>query len=404
MSVNLVDRNGKQFDLDLEGMRLHREARDAKMTFRQYVNAKFPTSANADETFKQMCARAGMRLQRNAETGQPASTIREMLDPMGYEAANQTGGTSTSNPASPDSRILFAPAIMEAVENIMETKEDDATAAFESLVGYRESVAGTRIEQPVLNFSGKGGPEDSAFSRQGQNSRPNTMLSITASDISRVIPASSFGMEISDEAMNNGLDFLTRTMARFYRKADYAEWVTQIGLLLAGNPDAADTPMDDGTAALAQVQAKSFDALCTTLGDLTQLAWLKYFYSQSMTMVPDKIVCDWDAMYGVETRADRPTNVMNNSTDRMDIPYQVIYPNFAKSVGIVVMPEGTFDANTLMGIDSSNAIAKITSSSVAYQAVEAQVMKRSTEMRFDRGFIIYRMYTDAFSVLSTTVA
>ena len=122
MSVNLVDRNGKRFDVDLEGMRLHREARDAKMTFRQYVNAKFPTSANEEETFKQMCARAGMRFTRNAETGQPASTIRDMLDPIGYEAANQSGGTYTSNPATPDSRILFAPALMEAVENVMMTK------------------------------------------------------------------------------------------------------------------------------------------------------------------------------------------------------------------------------------------------------------------------------------------
>ena len=46
----------------------------------------------------------------------------------------------------------------------------------------------------------------------------------------------------------------------------------------------------------------------------------------------------------------------------------------------------------------------ITSSTIAYQAIEAQVMKRSTEMRFDRGFILYRMYTDAFSVMLNTVA
>ncbi len=403
MSVNLVDIKGKQFELDLKGMTLHREAADAKVTFRQHVNAKFPTASDQPETFQQMCARAGMRFKRDEETGRPASTLREILDPIGFEAANQTGGTFTSNPAIPDSRILFAPALMEAVEDAMQTKENDATAAFESLVGYRETVAGTRIEQPVITFSGKGGPEDSSFSRQGQNARPNVILSITASDISRTIPASSFGLEISDEAMNNGLDFLTRTMARFYKKADYAEWVAQIAMILAGNPDAADTPMDDGTAALdATVTAQSLDALVTASGAISQLAWLKYFYLNSMTMVPDKIVCDWDAMYAVEVRAGRPTNVMNNSVDRMDAPYHILYPNFAEAVGMVVMPAGTFTANTLLGLDSANAIAKITSSSVAYQAIEAQVMKRSTEMRFDRGFIIYRQYTDAFSVLTLT--
>ncbi len=407
MAVTLIDKNGKQAELELNGMQLHAEARDAKMPFRQYVNDKFPTTAEQPETFKQMCVQAGLRFQRDPETGRPATTVREALDPLAtrYQAAttNQTGGTFTSNPAIPDSKILFAPALMEAVENAMETGENDATAAFESLVGYRESVAGTRIEQPVIDFSGKGGPEDASFSRQGQNSRPNVVLSITASDVSRVIPASSFGLEISDEAMNSGLDLVTRTMARFYKKADYAEWVTQLGLLLAGNSDAAVTPMDDGTAALDQTKADTLDSAIVAAGAITQEAWLKYFYMNSMTMTPDKIICDYAAMDAIENRTNRPTNVMNNSTDRMDVPYQVIYPNFAENVGMLVMPAGTWAANTIMGIDSKNAIAKITSSSVAYQAIEAQVMKRSTEMRFDRGFIIYRMYTDAFSTLSLTL-
>lgn len=402
MSLNLVDKNGKQFELELNGMQLHKEAMHAKKTFRQHVNEKFPTASDQPETFKQMCVRAGMRFERDEETGRPSSTLREILDPT-VEAAN---GSYTSNPETPDSRILFAPALMEAVENKMMTKENDATAAFESLVGYSETVAGTRIEQPVIDYGGKGGPEDASFSRQGQNARPNVILSITASDISRKIPATSFGLEISEEAMNNSLDFVTRTMARFYKKADYAEWVDQIGMLLAGNPDAASTPMDDGTAALSaqgrSVTANSLSSATLTAGNLDQEAWLKYFYKDSMNMVPDKIICDWDTMYAVENRADRPTNVMNNSTDRMDAPYNVIYPNFAESVGMVVMPEGTFTANTLMGIQSDEAIAKITSSSVAYQAIEEQVMKRSTEMRFDRGFILYRQYSDSFSVMTLT--
>ena len=406
--LNLVDKNGKQFDLELNGMQLHKEAMRAKKTFRQHVNSNSPTASDQPETFKQMCVRSGIRFERDEETGRPSSTLQEILDPdmnQGVEAAdNQTGGTYTSNPAVPDSRILFAPALMEAVENKMQTSENDATAAFESLVGYRETIAATRIEQPVIDFTGKGGPEDAAFSRQGQNSRPNVILSITASDISRKIPASSFGLEISDEAMNNSLDFVARTMARFYKKADYNEWVSQIAMLLAGNPDAAVTPMDDGTAALsAQGRSATADSLSSadlSGGGIDQEAWLKYFYKDSMNMVPDKIICDWASMYAVENRANRPTNVMNNSTDRMDAPYKVLYPNFAESVGMVVMPEGAFTAKTLMGIQTSDAIAKITSSTVEYAAIEEQVMKRSTEMRFDRGFIIYRQYNDAFSVLT----
>lgn len=400
MAVNIFAPDGGRVSVELNGMALHREAADKKISFRQLVNQKFPTASDKPETFKQMCAAAGLRFKRDKETGQPAATLREVLDPINYDAANQTGGTYTSNPAIPDSRILFAPALMAVVEDALQTKEGDATSAFESIVGYRETVASNRIEQPVISYSGKGGPEDSAFSRIGQNSRPNNMLSITASDISRKIPTNAIGLELSDEALNNGLDMVTRTLTRFYKKADYAEWVEQIGYILSGNTDGAVTPMDDGTAALATFTADSLSSADLSSGGIDQEAWLKYFYKSSMNMTPDVIVCDWASMYAIENRADRPTNVMNNSMDRMDTPYRIIYPMFKDSIDILVMPDGTFPAKTIMGMMKADAIAKITSSTADYQALEKQVMTKSTEMRFDRGFITYRMYSDAFSVMT----
>jgi len=405
MSVTLIDKEGSQYKVELNGMQLHREAADEKLTFRQHVNSKFSTSVDEPEPFQSMCMQAGLRFERDKETGRPASTIREAMNPAGYEATDQSGGTYTSNPAIPDSRILFAPALQEAVENKLQSKENKATAAFESLVGYRETVAATRIEQPVLNYSTKGGPEDAEFSRQAQNSRANVLLSITASDISRVIPASSFALEISDEAATASLDFVTRTMARFYKLADYKEWVAQLLMILNGNPDSANTPMDNGTAAIPSFTANSLTAATLTQGIINQEAWLKFFYRNSMTMTPDKCITAWDGMYAIENRENRPSNVTDDTNgDRMDAKYRVIYPEFADEIGMVVMPEDAgWPAGTILGMESENALAKITSSSVAYNAVEAQVMKRSTEMRFDRGFILYRQYTNSFAHMTLTV-
>ena len=183
------------------------------------------------------------------------------------------------------------------------------------------------------------------------------------------------------------------------------KYLLQLLMILQGNPDAAVTPMDTGTAAISAFTAASLDATVTSAGTISQKAWLKFFYRSAMTMTPDKIITTWDPMYAVENRSGRPTNVTDNTNgDRMDIPYNVIYPNFADSVGMVIMPEDAgWPANTLLGLQSNDAIAKITSSSVSYQAVEAQIMKRSTSMRFDRGFIIYRQYSDAFAHMTLTV-
>lgn len=408
MSVNILDKHGKRYPLDIggkQGMALYREAADRKLTMRQLVNEKFPTAADAPETFKQMCAASGLRFKADKETGQPATTLREALDPIPKYDASTSGGQGTYDQAEavPDSRILFPAAIMEVVEDSLMTGEDSATAAFESIVGMRSTVASKRLEQPVISFKNPQGAEDSGFQRTAQNTRPPIMLSLTASDIARTIPVGSIGMEISDEAMAMGLDLVSSTLTRFTKKNDYGEWVTQIGKLLSGDADAAVTPMSAATSALTSFQADSLDSGISAAGILSQAAWLKYLYKDNLQLTVDTIVCDFDTAIAIDNRTGRPTNVQDNSTDRMDIPFRIIYPAFQANVNILVMPEGTFPANTIMGLMSSDAIAKTTSSVASYSAIEAQVMKKSTEFRWDRGFITYRQYDDAFSVMTLTV-
>ncbi len=401
MSVSILDKNGKRDDLDLgNGLALYKEAGERKMSMRQLMNVKYPTAVGAPETFHQACAGAGLRFKADKETGQPATTLREALDPIQYDAA---AGTYDSAPAVPDSRILFPAAIMEAVEDSLQTDETSATAAFESIVGMRSTVASKRMEQPVISYKGPQGAEDSAYQRTAQNTRPAIMLSLTASDIARVIPVGSIGMEISDEALSMGLDLVGLTLARFTKKNDYAEWILQIGKLLSGDADAAVTPMSAATSALPTFTAASLDSAVTVAGTITQKAWLKYLYKDNLQLTVDTIVCDFDAAMALDNRIGRPSNVQDNSTDRLDIPFNVIYPAFQANVNILVMPTGSFPANTLMGLMSSDAIFKTVSSVASYSAIEAQLIKKSTEFRWDRGFLVGRMYDDSFSVMTLTV-
>jgi hypothetical protein len=398
MAVSFIDKDGHRQQVELNGMALYREAMAKKLTIRQLINQKYETVDGAPETFKQFCVSAGLRFKADEQTGVPAANLLEVFDPQ------MGASTFTSQPAVPDSRILFPAAIMEVIEDSLQSNVDPAVGSFESLVGYRQTIATNKLEQPVISYKGAKGPEDVQFQHVGQNTRPPIVLSLTASDTSRRIPTQSIGMEISREALaSNSLDIVALTMSRFLRTADYNEWVSQLGYVLSGDPDAAVSSMSAGTSALSSVTAKSFDtANISAAGSITQLAWLKYLYSNSMTMTKTHAVLDFDAAYAIDTRTNRPPRA-TGEVDRMDVPFSILYPNFQSDIKFVVMPTGTFTANTVMGLDQRYALGKVTSSMAEYEAIEEVVMKKSTELRIDRGFIVFRIFDTAFNTMTLTV-
>lgn len=398
MTVAIMRPDGKgQDQIELSGMALYREAMDKKTSVRKLMNRKYPTIAGGPDSFQQACYSAGLRFSDNDSTGIPAANLQEIFDPGVYDAT----GSYTNAPAVPDSRILFPAALLEVIEDSLQSTEDLATGAFEQLIGYRKTVNTPRFEQPVISYAGAQGPEESAFQRIAQLARPPIMLSIKASDVSRTIPTTSIGMEISREALQaTTLDFVAMTMTRFLKKANYAEWITQMGLLLSGDPDAKVTPMSAANTALVVVKASVYDPLIIADGVLSQKAWLAFLYANSMDMQKTHMICDFNAALAVENRLNRPTNVMNNSIDRLDVPFRISYPVFQSSVDMIVMPVGTFTANTIMAIDKSQAIAKITSSAADYAATEDLILRKGLAIRQDRGWTCYRLYDDAFRVLS----
>jgi hypothetical protein len=121
-----------------------------------------------------------------------------------------------------------------------------------------------------------------------------------------------------------------------------------------------------------------------------------------MKMQKTHIVTDMAGAIAMDVRTNRPTNVMNDATDRLDVPFRVVYPNFQSNINVVVMPAGTWSANTIMGLDSRWAMYKISSSLAEYEVVESVVMRKVQQFRYDTGFVTGRLFDDAYDVLSLT--
>jgi hypothetical protein len=404
--ASYIDHEGNPQVVDLQGALYYKMAADKGLSLRQFINSKHTTRPQDPDAFQQMCIAAGLRFKADDDHGVPASTMKDILDPSAANT-NQVGGTFTSAPEVPDSRILFPAALMEAMEDALEKNRPAAVSAFEDMVGYKKTIASDRYERPYISYGGASGPEDSAFQRVAQNARPPLMLSITASDVTKTIPTTAVGLEISHKAMaESSLDLVALTMTRFMQVADYNEWIAQLLLIYAGDPDAVPlTPIATGASAITPVTAQTYDSLNTVAGSITQLAWLNYLYHDNMTMQKTHMIMNFATAIAIDTRTNRPTNVMNNSIDRIDVPFVVAYPDLGSAVKFVIMPsDAGWTSNIALGLDKAYALAKITSSTISYSAVEDIVMKRSREFRFDRGFVVERLFDDAFDGLSLAVA
>jgi len=138
---------------------------------------------------------------------------------------------------------------------------------------------------------------------------------------------------------------------------------------------------------------------------LTQKAWLAWLYRNIRYRRIDTIVTDFAGLMAIENRTNRPTNVQNDSTDRIDRPFVVSYPGMDdQPIKVFVMDTGSsWPANTIMGFDSRHALMKVTNLLADYAAVEEFVLQKKTGMRFDSGVLYTRLYDEAFDTLSLTL-
>jgi len=387
-----TDKLGKRQEVILPST-LYREAKEANLTPRQFINSKYETCEEVD-TFTQMCDSEGLHFKANEAYGLNSTPMSVILNPPVSQASNVT----RENPVQ--SRILFPPALLSAIDATLASDYQSPTAIFNKMVAITTTVPSARTEQPTVSYSGNDGPEDFRSQQISQLAEPANMMVITASDVTRQIPTFSMGLAISDQALQYAtLQLVSLSLARQKSIEMFSRAGEALLAMLQGDAD-------NGQSALSSVTAKSFDSSISAAGTITELAWMSWLYNNPMQCQIDWVIVDSLATaLAIQGRSGKPTNSDDDpNSPRIDTLINTAYPQIAKNVQLFIAPsDWSWPANTLMGFQSSAAIAKLVNSSADYEAAERWALRRGEAMRFDFGESMYRLFDDAFSILTLTV-
>lgn len=389
-----IDAAGATQDVTLDAS-VYRAAHDANMTVPQYINNLFPTNAAANGTaFEQMCAESGLVMTKDRQFGLRPPTLSAVLE--GKAAINAGAITKDAQPAS---RILFPAVFLEMLEATLQPDLNMNPDQLNAMIAIDDTIAGSRFEQPVIDFGAavQDSPMNARSQRISQLALPAAMISITASDIARSIPTYSLGLEISDEAAKlTTLDFVTLALNRQVAVERNARALDYMATLYGGD-------LDMGQAALTAATTTSYDAAATG-GVVTQKSWLKFLNHNATKRKIDWIICDIDSYLKIEARTGRPgLTAFDPGLPRLEAHATVMNQLFG-DVKVFLVPSATdggpLPASTVVGLDSRYAIRRVRNSEATYSAVEEFVMRRSKALRFDFGEVIYRLYDEAWDVLT----
>ena len=382
--------NTQQLPLDVS---MYRQAADNQMSFEQFINRQYPASVHGN-TFDQLLDSEGIFCRPNRNIGLRAANMDEVLNGR----SRMEAGVVVKE-AVPASRILAPAAILSAVEDKILADLEMNPMAFDSMIALDESINNDRWERAILNFSK---PEAARSAVIGQLALPASMLTITASQVTRAIPTRSIGMEVSDQALKaTSLDLVTLALAR-QRATERNERTNEFLLsLLNGDVDIGMVALS--TIANKVVKANVYDSTISANGVLTQKAWMAYLIKNATRRTITHVVTDIAGALAIEQRTGKPVITGDNpNSPRVNTEMSVVNPLWPANVRIFITTDTNWPANTILGFDAGYGIHRVTSTWAAYEAVEQFVLKRSTAMRFDSGEVVERLFDDAFDVLSLT--
>lgn len=390
-----IDANGATQQLPVD-VSMYRMAADNGMSFPQWVNSQFPTNPEIHgNTFDQLLASEGIFVRPNKEYGIRAATLDQVLNGR----PRMEAGVIVKD-AVPASRILFPAAVLSVIEDKLAVDLETTANSFDQMLAVDDTITGDRFERPVMNFSR---PEAARTQGISQLALPASMLSITVSDVSRKIPTRALGMEISEQALRSTtLDLVGLALARQAATERNERAYEYIMAMYSGDTDMGQLALS--TIANKIVKANVFDTGIVAAGVLTQKAWVKWLSKNSKKRRIDWVITDIDGALAIDGRTGRPALIGSTGTSpEINTNLIVSNPTWTDNVKVFITDDPTWPANTIMGIDSRYAIHRVTSLSAAYEAVEQFALKRSTALRFDHGEIVYRLFDEAFEVLSLTL-
>ena len=387
MKFNIIDHTGAQAEVDVN-LQLAGEAKAAGAVHPlAHLDNKVVTNPDQPTARQQVYAQMGL-LRKGLK-------LQEAMDAV-YAPAS-------AGPAVDDGlitgRLVTQAYLFDAISSKLSASDYGIMGIFNRKAAAVDTINNTKFDRPILNYTR---PEGARSRNVAQLSEPASMLLLTVSDTSYKIPSSSIGMEYSDEAAKQvSLDIVTMSVTR-QAEVEALERVEQ-QLLAFLNGDA-----DYGISALSAVagavkNAKTDYDSALTAGNLSQKAWVGWLFNGSRKRRINTIITDLAGALAIENRTGRPTVQTDNATSkRIDTGMVVLNPTWPDQVDIIISQDPSWPSGTIIGFDSSYGYHLVNSSSLSYTAYEAFAIRRSTKWRMDTGSMSYRLFDDAWSVLTLT--
>lgn len=377
-------------------LEMYQAAQDAGLSFSEYVNLQYPTNVERDGTaFAQMMRSSGLYLSEDRHFGiRPPS-----LNAIFTGGAQLNGGAivrpdgSKSN--TPSGRLLFPAVLIDLLESQLRDNKEGYIGMLYDMVAFTRSVNSPKYDQVVIDYTT---PQAARGQPISQLARPNRMLTIRTSEVTRTMPTYSIGMEVSKEALQAATLDLIGLAVREHAIEERASALDR-DLVNMVNGD-----VDTGYTALSSITATSLDAAIVANGTITQKAWVKYLRRKWRKRNITHVILDIDTYLAVEGRTNRPTKQQEGGVDeRINSTPRAMNPGVPGGVGMFITETSLLGANTMVGIDKSKAIRRIVYSGADYSAIEEFVMRKSQAMRIDWSERLERAgYDEAFDKMTLT--
>ena len=382
--TSVIDSKGQRHEFEPK-LEHYAEAFGQGLTLRQYYAQTIDTDEDKyGQPFDQVLASAGIFLKPDKQSGIKPPTVASLLSgkngPDPQMALTRPDGT---NSLTITGRLLFPAVVMELADAFLVEDMASYNALFEGMVAQSQSVDSPHVFQPLINTTG---PRASRAQPISQLAEPVNMATITLSEKSYRLPTWSIGLEIADEAARaTTIDLVgiaIREQAIGERNARVNEAIKAL----------VDGDTDLGISALSGVNASTFDSTITS-GNMTNKGWIKILREKWAKQTYTHMICDIDSYLAIENRTGRPIVTQDDGTGRLTSMPAAINPNFpVKLDAFLLESSALLGANTVILLDRSKAIRKVTYVGASYSAVENYVMRRSTAFRFDFSEGYFRLF------------
>jgi len=370
------------------GLKDYQTAARQGMSLNQFLQAKYP---DADKTygtaFQQFAAGMGFNLDAKAKFKNKSADVLE---------GNAIIAGSVTAPDGQDrsiaGRLLMPEIVLSMQEMSLFQNTGPLRDALMSKIAMRTNVSSKTYYRPVVDSDTNRNFEQRSI---GQGATPDLLVKISTSERGYTIPTTSFGIEITDEALASStldqIGMMLRSARRSIDNKSVYRWISRIV-----NGDTLH-----GISALTPVNLSTFDSTITG-SEVTQTAWLKALMDGQEYWEADTMLATKDSFLAIQNRGQRPTVSDDTGRDnRLNAGMNLMNVSLETIDTIMVNQDAALGgAGNFLLFDSNQSLEYAQNTSASYEAVERYVMRRVEQMRFDMAEEMFRFRDDAMMLVT----